>query len=119
MTLTQKGTRVASAETTKYILESDHKIVVSSVKEKEDDKNLESKKRKKAIAEWIVGNFKPPLRNKDEEYEGKEEDVGDPLASTDGGSPGEQDNEGRDGNHGYDNIYNCEDTVHYDVEDNK
>ena len=67
MTLTRKGTRAAAAAATaKYILESDSGTIASGKKEKEDDENLEIKKRKKAIAEWIGRPLKPPSRNEDE-----------------------------------------------------
>ena len=65
MTLTQKGTR-AEAATAEDILESEPKSIARSKKEKEDDENLEIKKRKKAIAEWIGRPLKPPSRNEDE-----------------------------------------------------
>ena len=65
MTLTQKGTR-AEAATAEDILESELKSIARSKKEKEDDENLEIKKRKKAIAEWIGRPLKPPSRNEDE-----------------------------------------------------
>ena len=78
ITLTQKGTG-AEAATAKDISESDPKTVVSGKKEKEDDENLESKKRDKSTAECISWPFKPPSQNKDKENEDGEEKVGAPL----------------------------------------
>ena len=46
-----------------------------------------SEKRKRDIAYWIGRPSKPPLRNKDNEAEGEEEDVGDTQASTEDNSP--------------------------------
>ena len=94
MTLTQKITRVAAATTAEDILESDPKTVASGEKEKQDDKNLQSKHCDKTIAEWIGQPFKPPLRNEDEEDEDKEEDFGDPLASIEDVSPVDKYDEG-------------------------
>ena len=83
MTITWKGARSAEeAATARDILESDPKSVASGKKEKEYDKNLESKKRDKSIAEWIGWPFKLPSHNKDKEEEDEEEDVGAHLAST-------------------------------------
>ena len=70
MTLKQKIGRTAVAVAmAKYILESEPETVVSGEKKKDEDENLESKKRDKAIAEWIGWPFKPPLHNEGEEYE--------------------------------------------------
>ena len=55
---------------------------------------MESKKGDKSIAEWIGRPFKSPSRNEYEEVEDKEEDVDAPLASTEDGSPGKEDDEG-------------------------
>ena len=71
----------------KNILEYDPKTVTSHEKGKNDDKNLESKELDKSIEEWIGRPFKPPLRNKYEEYEDKEEDFGTPLSSTEDAPP--------------------------------
>ena len=86
------------AATVKDILESDPKTVASGEKEKEDDKNLESKERDKSIAEWIGRPFKLPSRNEDEEDYDKEEGVSAPLASIEDDPPGDKDNEGREEN---------------------
>ena len=118
MTLTQKGTRPeAAAATGEDILESDPETVARGEKKREDDENLESKKQDKAIAEWIGRPFKTPLRNKNEEDNENEEDVGDPLASTEDGYPGNKDNESREDNWEEDNIYKCKDKVIYYAED--
>ena len=119
MTLTQKGTRVVAASTAEDILETDPETVASGKKEKEDDKSLDNKKRDKAIGEQIGGLFKPPSRNEDKEDEVKEEDVGAPIASTEEGSSGEEDNEGREDEREDDSIYNRKDTVLYNAEDNQ
>ena len=60
--------------------DTDPKSVASSKEEQEDDENLESKERNKAIAEWIGRPLKPPLSYEDKEYEDEEEYVGAPLA---------------------------------------
>ena len=70
MTLTRKGARAAAvAATAKYILQYDPEIIARGEIEKEDDENLESKKREKAITEWIGRPLKLPSRNKEEEDE--------------------------------------------------
>ena len=97
MKRTQKGARAAvAAATADDILESAPKSVASGRKEKEEDGNLESKKRKKAITEWIGRPLKPPLHSKDKEDEDEEEDVGAPLDSTEQGSTRDKENEGRE-----------------------
>ena len=84
MTLTQKGTRAtAAAATAEDILKSYPKTVASGKKEKEDEENLESKKRDRAITEWISRPSKLPSHNEDKEYEDEIEYVGAHLASTD------------------------------------
>ena len=88
-------------------------------KENEDDKNAQSKERDKSIAEWIGRPFKPPSRNEDEGDEDKEEDVGDPLDSIEYRSSGDKDDEGCEDNQEEGGIYNYEDTVVYDAEDNE
>ena len=66
MTLPLIGTRAATTTATdEYILHSDPKSVASDEEEKEDDENLESKERDKAIAEWIIRPLKPPLINEE------------------------------------------------------
>ena len=96
MTLTQKVTRAAAAAaaTVKDILQSDLEIVASVEEEREDDEYLERKERDKSIVEWIVRPLKPLSRNEDEEDEDKEEYAGAPLATTEDGSPSNEDNEG-------------------------
>ena len=54
---------------------------------------MESKKRKKATAEWIGRPLKLPLRYKDEEDEFKEEYVGAPIASTEDATPKDEEYE--------------------------
>ena len=60
LTLTRKGTRATAADTAEDILEYDPKTVGSTKKEKEDNENLECKKRNTAITEWIGQPFNPP-----------------------------------------------------------
>ena len=95
MTLTQEVKRAAAA-TAEDILQSDHESIPSREEEKEDVESSEIKKREKYIAKWILQPLKMPLRNKDEEDEDKEEDVGAPLASTEDGPPGDEDDEGHE-----------------------
>ena len=80
---------------------------------------MESKKREKYIAEWIGRPLKPPLHNEDDENEDKEEDVGAPLASTEDSSLVDRGNKGREDDREDNGIYNCEDTMLYNAEDNE
>ena len=118
MTLTQKGTRAATA-TAEDVLQSNPKSAASGKEEKEDDEISESKERDKAIAEWIGRPLKPPSSNKDKEDEDEEKDVGAPLASTENGSPGDKDDEGREDDQRQNGIYEREDTLLYNAEDNE
>ena len=71
---TQKVKRAGTAAPDGDILEPDHKSVASDEKKKEDDGKLKSnQKRKKSIATQIVRPFRYPSRNKDKDYEDKEE----------------------------------------------
>ena len=109
-----KVTRAAAA-TAEDILESDLKSVVSGEKEKEDDVNLESKKREKSIVEWIGQPPKAPARNEDKKDEEKEEYVGAPLDSTEDGSPGNKEKKSRGYDREDEGIYDRKDTVLYDA----
>ena len=59
------------------------------------------------------------MRNEDDEDGDKEEYVGAPLSSTGDGSPGDKENEACKYDQEDDGIYYYEDTVLYDVKDNK
>ena len=88
MTVTQKGTREAAAvATSKEFQKSDHKSVAKGKEEVEEDSTLDSKKLERDIADWIGRPREPPLRNEDEEAEGKGEDIGTTQASTEESSP--------------------------------
>ena len=76
---------------------------------------MKSKKRDKAIAEWISRPFKPPKHNKDNEDEDEEKDVGSHLASTEDNSPGDKYHEGYKDNQEDNFIYDREDTVLYNA----
>ena len=84
MTLKQNVTTAAAAAaaTAEEFLQSDHQSVANGKEVEEDDATLDSKKRERDIVDWIGRPRKPPLSNKDEETEGKEEDVGATQAST-------------------------------------
>ena len=107
------------------ILDSDPKSVASGEKEKEDDENLESKKREKAIVEWIGRPLKPPWGNKDEDedededIEYEQEYIGSPVASIEDDSPSNKDDEDCEEDQEDDGIYNRKNTVHYIAKDNK
>ena len=119
MKLPQKVTRAAAAATTEDILQSDPKRVASGKEEKEEDENLESKKREKAIAEWNGRTFKPPLSNEDEEDKEKEEDFGAPIASTENVSPGDKDNKVHKDNWEDFSTYDSKYAVLYNAKDNE
>ena len=83
MTVTRKGTRGAiAAATSEEFQKSDHKIVVNDKEEEEEGSTLDSKKRKRDIADWIGRPREPPSRSDNEEAEWKEENVGAAQAST-------------------------------------
>ena len=85
--MAQKGTRAtATADTAKEYLQSDHESV-ANCKEEGEDENLDIKKRKRDIAEWVVQPRKLPFSNEDKEAEGREEEVGPTQASTEYNSP--------------------------------
>ena len=107
------------AYTAEDILESNSKKVASSEQEKNDDKNLESKKRDKAIAEWIRRPSGTPLRNEGKDDEDKEYDVSAPIASTEYSSTRDEDDEGHEDEREDDIIYDHEYTVLYNAEDSK
>ena len=69
--------------------------------------------------EWIGRPLKPPSSKEYGEDDDKEEDVGDPLASTEYGFPVDEDDEVRENNQEEVGIYDRKYTVLYDVEDNK
>ena len=72
MTVTRKRKREAAASATaEEFLKYDHKSVANGEEVEEDDSTSDSEKRKRDIADWIGRPREPPLRNKDEEAEGK------------------------------------------------
>ena len=116
MTLTQKVTRAAAAaDTAKEFLQYYHKSVVNGKEVEEDDATLDSKKRKRYIADWIGRHLKTPPSNEDEEAEVEEEDVGATQSSTEDNSPIEEYEEGCE----YDREYDREDTVLLDATNTK
>ena len=72
----------ALASTAEEFLQSDHESIENGEEVEEDYENLDSKKRKRDIADWIIRPRKSPSRNEVEETECKEEDVGATQAST-------------------------------------
>ena len=75
------------AVTAKEYLKSDHKSVANGKEVEENDATLDSKKRKRDIADCINRPRKLSSSNEDKEAEGKEEDVSATQASIEDNPP--------------------------------